>query len=206
MQTIEILSPDEQVEIPMAGRAKEWVLVADAFKINDDKTMGEAADLARQMKAALDDIEAQRDSLVRPLFTAEREYNKQFGIVTDPLKKAGDHIRALIKNFDRERMQKHREAWEKQKEEHVKVAAEASENDQPEPVPPPPTPKPGLVRGAYGSKAVIKEKWIHELEDIASVPLKYLTVDAAAVKAAIKDGVREIPGLKIYDDGQVAIS
>ena len=38
------------------------------------------------------------------------------------------------------------------------------------------------------------------------VPLRYLTVDDVAVKQAIKEGLRQIPGLKIFDEGQSAIS
>jgi hypothetical protein len=41
--------------------------------------------------------------------------------------------------------------------------------------------------------------------DPAAVPLGYLTIDDAAVKGAIRDGIREIPGIRIYQDERFTI-
>ena len=44
-----------------------------------------------------------------------------------------------------------------------------------------------------------------EVECLASVPLNYLMIDEEKVKAALKAGIREIPGLKIYEDKKTIV-
>jgi hypothetical protein len=48
--------------------------------------------------------------------------------------------------------------------------------------------------------AGVRKVWKFEGLDIAKIPLAFLTIDEAAVKEAIKAGVREIPGIRIYED------
>ena len=51
-----------------------------------------------------------------------------------------------------------------------------------------------------GTGSVYKEaKWSHILKDIRDVPYIYLTVDRKEVEAAINAGIRDIPGLKIFE-------
>lgn len=40
--------------------------------------------------------------------------------------------------------------------------------------------------------------WTFEVVDINAVPREYLVLDETAVRRAIQAGIREIPGLKIY--------
>ena len=42
-----------------------------------------------------------------------------------------------------------------------------------------------------------KESWVHEVVDELQVPMVYLSVDDKKIKAAIKAGIRDIPGIKI---------
>jgi hypothetical protein len=47
---------------------------------------------------------------------------------------------------------------------------------------------------------------VHEVTDPAAVPRQYLMVNDAAIKAAIAGGVRDIPGVRIYEDVRTAQS
>lgn len=47
--------------------------------------------------------------------------------------------------------------------------------------------------------------WKHEVTDASQVPAEYLMVDDAKVKAAIKEGVRLIPGIRIYQDESLTL-
>lgn len=40
--------------------------------------------------------------------------------------------------------------------------------------------------------------WVHEITNEADVPREYMMVDDAKIKAAIKEGMRSIPGVRIY--------
>lgn len=42
--------------------------------------------------------------------------------------------------------------------------------------------------------------WKYEIEDETQVPLAYCSPDSAKINAAIKAGVREIPGVRVYED------
>ena len=59
-------------------------------------------------------------------------------------------------------------------------------------------PAPVAIRGEYGSTAFSVERWTFEVNDPAAIPLGYLTIDTEAVQQAIDEGVRDIPGLRIY--------
>jgi hypothetical protein len=66
-------------------------------------------------------------------------------------------------------------------------------------------PAPVVVRGEYGSTAFAKEEWSYSVSDPALIPLGYLTVDDEAVKQAIAEGIREIPGLDIFQQEKFII-
>lgn len=59
-------------------------------------------------------------------------------------------------------------------------------------------PAPTTIHGNYGAAAFSVERWQYEVEDPTIVPLGFLMIDDDAVRAAIKDGVRAIPGLRIF--------
>jgi hypothetical protein len=69
------------------------------------------------------------------------------------------------------------------------------------------------VRGIYGSKASVKETWGYEVEDIAKVPMEYLTVDDGMVKAVMADRDpktrvprKTIPGIRWVKNQTLAVS
>jgi len=47
--------------------------------------------------------------------------------------------------------------------------------------------------------------WTFELEDLSKVPQEFLTLDEKKVKEKIKKGIREIPGLKIFEKTNVTM-
>jgi hypothetical protein len=47
--------------------------------------------------------------------------------------------------------------------------------------------------------------WRFEVVDPAAVPREFLVVDEVAVRAAIRGGRRDIPGLRIYDDTRISV-
>lgn len=57
---------------------------------------------------------------------------------------------------------------------------------------------PVAIRGEYGSTAFAVERWDYEIVDLEAVPDGYWTIDDEAVRQAITEGVRDIPGLRIF--------
>lgn len=60
--------------------------------------------------------------------------------------------------------------------------------------PPPPVP---TVKTAFGTSTARRD-WDFEVTDLAQVPAEYLLINGPAVRDAIRRGVRDIPGVRIY--------
>jgi hypothetical protein len=59
--------------------------------------------------------------------------------------------------------------------------------------------EPTRIRGDYGATAYVTRNWSFEVIDLDQVPRDYMNLDVAVVRQAItRDGIREIPGLKIF--------
>lgn len=56
-----------------------------------------------------------------------------------------------------------------------------------------------------GENATVRMTWAFDVVDLAQVPAEFIVVNEKAVREAIKNGVREIAGLKIYQKPTVAI-
>jgi hypothetical protein len=55
------------------------------------------------------------------------------------------------------------------------------------------------MRTANGTLSGLKDDWLYEVVNLAEVPLAMMQICDAVVKAMIKSGTRNIPGLKIYN-------
>jgi hypothetical protein len=59
--------------------------------------------------------------------------------------------------------------------------------------------EPTRLYGDYGSTAYVSRRWSFEVVDLDQVPRAYMSLDVAVVREAItRDGVRKIPGLRIF--------
>lgn len=59
--------------------------------------------------------------------------------------------------------------------------------------------EPTRIHGDYGTTAYVTRSWTFEIVDLDQVPREYMSLDVEIVREAItKDGVREIPGLRIF--------
>jgi len=56
------------------------------------------------------------------------------------------------------------------------------------------------VRTETGTTAFSKKPWKHEIVDVKLVPREYCVVSDSRIRDAIKQGVREIPGVRIYQE------
>lgn len=65
--------------------------------------------------------------------------------------------------------------------------------------------EPVRIHGDYGATGFSRGRWDYEVVDPTQIPLGYLTIDHDAVKAALAQGVREIPGLRIFETERFTI-
>jgi hypothetical protein len=59
--------------------------------------------------------------------------------------------------------------------------------------------EPTRLYGDYGSTAYVTRRWTFEVVDLDRVPREFMSLDVSVVREAItRDGVRKIPGLRIF--------
>lgn len=62
-----------------------------------------------------------------------------------------------------------------------------------------------VVSIATGNKASVSTKWIGEVVEIDKLPRHYMVANQGMIDAAIKGGIRDIPGVRIYETAKTAI-
>ena len=63
---------------------------------------------------------------------------------------------------------------------------------------------PARLRAESGAVST-RKRWVATVEDETRIPRQYLKVDTAAINAAVNDGVREIPGVRIEQETTLAV-
>jgi hypothetical protein len=188
------------------------------------------ADLLSRGAAAASALEAKRKVVLAPFKSQIADINRLFDALTDSLEdlsmKGKSRIAAWKKQekdrVERERAEKQREMEEaarkqreaearaaaaKTTEERKKALADAAaasqEISEAEITMPRDTPK--HIRTESGS-IIAKERWTFEVVDAALVPRTFCAPSHDAIRAAVKAGVREIPGVHIYPTEDLAVN
>ena len=177
---------------------------AQDLAVTDEQSLAVAGDMLGYVAGVRKRIEALRTSLVKPLNDHVRRINDLFKGYSAPLDRADAALRAKITAYHAEQERLRREEAERLRKlaekEQARLERAAAKKGIPAPPPiPVPTPAavPKTMTGEYGSMTTRKE-WRFDITDEAQVPRQYLVVDEARIRAAIRAGIREIPGVRIY--------
>ena len=183
---------------------EEMVAKASALSVVDDETNHRAVGLAGEAKRVFKAIEAKRKELVKEpnrYVRAVNAFAKQF---TEKLKQVETSLKRKVADYQYrlELERRKREAEEKRKREELqrKMEAEAKEAGvEPVKLPDPVVPeRPKVTRTETGS-AHLRMEWTFEIKDETKLPREYLIPDMKKIRAAVKAGVRTIPGVKIFE-------
>lgn len=205
------------------------------LKVTDDETGRLALDAGSQIKGFQKRVEQLRKDLVGPLNDRVKEINAHAKRVMAPLEQAEAHIKKELMARERElariredefqkaeaeRKRKEAEAAELAKQkaheaeamamfgageeaEIVKVEAEVAQER-------------GLEEAAKDHKATVRsidsmkisgarKTWTFKFVDATQLPREYLVPDPTLIRAAIRNGVRAIPGLEIFEETSIAL-
>jgi hypothetical protein len=188
--------------------------------IRDDFIAGHAADFAKDLKAAVNALDGTRTRIKRPVLHAQRLIDGEAKALGDRVMAAVAEVEARVTTYLRAKEAEVRRAAELEAArlaaEAERMAAEALRVD-------------GMItaetaieafetaqqatelanaraleltrtRGLGGALTALKDNWVWSLEDITKVPAHLLQVNDAAVRLAIRQGAREVPGLRIWND------
>jgi hypothetical protein len=203
----------------MDNRHHNMPPLAERLELDHASLSAQAAEAAAMVPAALDLITSDEDAAgyvetaravkdVGALVEAARKKEKEsilrdgrivdayFAKLSGPISAAQIRVVKEINTYQQAKLQAEREREEKERK-----AAELFDEPPPAPV---------MVKDAarittIGAKASASRRWVHAVVDPLAVPRQYLCVNEAAVKAAIAGGMREIPGIKIFEEIRTSI-
>jgi len=187
----QILSPEQVSKI--RRETSPVVSQATALVIESPETENQACSILKKISLRLKDIENLRLSITKPLNESLRQANALFKTLAEPLHVADKTIREKILAFRTEQ----EEAAEKRKQMQEKIQTTRKEK--------------GLEAAAMvepvaeTGETQTQKRWTYELIDISKVPPEYLTLDAGTVRRAINAGIRDISGLRIFQQENVRI-
>ena len=175
------------------------VLQSRQFDLKTSGDENKAYDVLRNIADTKKAIEKRRTDITKPLNASLKAANAMFKELAAPFLEADGILRAKITRFhDIKEAQA-----EKMRERRLEKAAEAEEAGDEE------TAlvyeqKADEVEAKVG-KSTVTKRWTFEVVDMAKVPREYLEINSGTVRQAIKDEVREIPGLRIYQEAGVSV-
>lgn len=174
-------------DIQVMGKA----FLSDAKELTvTQETHGQAIDFTANVSRALKELEKKRKELVKPMNDSVREINKFFRSLKVPFDQANEIMRQKLTEYRKEEEKKRKELEkELQTEMGIPIAVPKQHTTQ---------------RGQEG-QAIVKKYWTYEVEDLSKVPREYLLLDDKKVKDAIKQGIRNIKGIRIYEEERLTI-
>lgn len=200
-------------------------LEATEAGITTDEVVGRASDFAKQLKAEVVSTDATRTTIKAPVLYAQRLIDGEAKKLTDRLNGASTTVQTRITAYLRIKEAEARKVAEAEAARLATEAeariAEAQESNTPEAIDAAvevmtqadaATAKaeaPGLeltrTRSQMGSLTGLKDNWVYAVADLSKVPAHLLSINDAAVKLAIKQGARDVPGLRIYNDAKAYV-
>lgn len=201
------------------AQAKETVNMihtqSKGLVLSGDDDKGVAVEILTNTQTALKRFEQLRKMIVSPMNDKVKDVNAYFKKFTDPLKASNEGLRGKVLVYE-QRMEAERIRKERILEEE-KAALEASQSqrdpEEQEAVEEIIEKKEEEVKSLErektqhfdAGKVTVKKIWTHEVEDVNLVPREYMVVDDKLIKAAIKNGEREITGVKIYQKDRISL-
>jgi hypothetical protein len=185
----------------MQREATEIVVADAATEARCSEMTAQVKTLAKQIDAQQDEIIGKAQKFVRGVQGITLPFRKDLEAIEAQLKrKLGDY--AYRKEMDRRKAEA--VAQKAAAEAQRKIDREAKKAGvEPVQLPAPVVPQETAPTRTESGTTSYVPVWDFEVEDVSKVPAKYLVVDRASVMAAIKAGLRDIPGLKIVERVQV---
>lgn len=193
-----------------------------AFKITDDTTRSNASVLLSSVKQKVKDVTFKKDTIVKPIKNSVKLIEAEFKLILDPLAELETIIKKEIARDYTVQEQIRLETERKARELEAKKLAKLDEklnSDNPleaslaenkaEQIRQDTETKLDAVavktniNTSVGSTN-IRKIWTYEVIDPKLVPAEYKVIDSALVNGAIRNGARNIAGLRIYEKPIVA--
>lgn len=231
--SLQTAAPDSDKK-EFQAQASSAIVEANTLQVSNHEEASKAADILKAISSTKKNIEDKRKEYTAPLVAAQKSINADFKKMTEPFEKAEKIVKDKIATFhdaeqkrleqerkkaadeaaekarkeaeeaakeraaqaaDDEERQRIEEQAEKEAEAAAEAAALAAEEAAKKAEP--------KMEGNSG-KAVASKVWTFEITDEAKVPREFCVVNESKIRAAIKDGVREIEGVWIHQETRIS--
>lgn len=183
---------------------------AQALEVVDDDSNRLAVARAAAAKKKWKEIEDTRKAILAPHAEFTASVNRLAKDCQVPLADVERILKTKISSYQTRIELERRKAEEAARiaaiELQKKIDAEAAANNVPAPqvVAPVLPDVPKVTRTETGSASQVKT-WTFDVVDPQAVPREYLIVDDRLIRQAVKNGIREIPGVKVYEKTETRI-
>jgi len=187
---------------PIKQEITKFVFENEGIQIRNKHEYTNAGDVLKRIKVRLKDLAEQRLSYTRPLDESKKRIMEDFKEATAPLEDLESSIKSIMLSWAREE-QKRLDI------EQARIDAEALKKAQDEKLSEVTVPvvntQVKTQRGDFSTNTVVK-RWTWEVEDEQLILRQYLVIDKSKITEAVRRGVREIPGVKIYQREDLRVS
>ena len=183
---------------PVKNEVDQFLYDFQEVKITNQDQYTQAGDTVKQIQMKIKKIESKRLEYTRPLDESKRLIMDDFKKITEPLEEFVSELKNKMlawykleqARLNEEQKKLEQEALAKAKAEHKAEVQVPVINNQ--------------LKTQRGDVATIsiKKVWKYRIVDETKIPRQYLTLDTAKVTQAIRDEVRIIDGLEIYQEEQ----
>lgn len=160
---------------------------AESIQVATTEQEEQAYTALTQIKQAIKTIEDKRKEITKPLNASLKATNTMFKKLSAPFVEADRIVRDKVMDFrqlQEEKAQKELERRQKIQDSHKAKGHGTHEITQP--------------KVEVSKETVVAKRWTFEIVNVNKVPREYLVLHNIAVNKAIRNGVREIDGLDIF--------
>lgn len=205
--------PMQEVESTLRVAASVLIEQANDTVIMTAADVSAATDVLKAIKTRSNIIEDERTKITKPINEGVKQINARFKAIADPLLQAETVLKNKILKFQREEY--NRQEAERQRQEEaarqrlaampkVEVPLDRGGHQAPEIIPhepPPVAEQPRTVYGQSGATSTVKKVWACEVTDVVELAKhnkEWVTPDMPKLNKAIQAGVRDIPGVRVF--------
>lgn len=201
--------PSQLLADPVLKGAAGVLALASLVKVTDAESANNAGTMLVQVKQFTKQVEEKKSFIVKPLKDHAKRLESMFKPTLDKLDAAEAELKQKILAYRAEAAEKVRAETQSLMEKATEaqesgdsdgalalaVEAQSIETVQ----------KTTHFEGTGGSMQE-KQTWTFEVTAFGEVPHEYFTLDEKKIRQAIKAGLRDIPGVRIFQTSQLAVT
>jgi hypothetical protein len=205
------LNAARQSFAPYSAKLAEVKAQADGIRVTNDPTASQATAIAGDVKRLAKSIDQRRKELIEEPNAYVKAVNSMAKMFTAPAEQIERLLKDKLSGYQAQRELERRKA----EEEIRKAQAELYRKQQAEAkaaqveAPPPPVPIPikaeTVTRSDTGASAHVRKVWKAEILKAREVPREFCEPSMKLINEAVKGGIREIKGVRIWEDLQTIL-